>query len=80
MIQSKTIFYEIQNKTRVFVDRINADAFLREVNENDTNLPEFKILDEELDLISLVFLDGPYSNRFNILEITKPLDIVFDRS
>lgn len=55
------------------------EAFLREVRENDTSLPANKLLDEELDLISLVFLDGDYSNRFNILEITKPLDIILNK-
>jgi hypothetical protein len=70
----------VENKTEVFIDRVNVDAFLREIRQNDTRLPEYKQLNEELDLISLVLLDGPYSNRFNILEITKPLDLVFDKS
>ena len=43
-------------------------------------MPDYKVLDEELDLISLAFMDGQYSNRFNILEITKPLDLVLDKS
>lgn len=53
---------------------------MREVRENDTRLPEYKILDEELDLISIVLLDGQYSNKFDIIEVTKPLDLVFDKS
>lgn len=80
MIQSKTIFYEVENKTDITLNDINTRAFLEAVRDNDTDLPDYKLLDEELDLISLAFLDGQYSNRFNILEITKPLDLVFNRS
>jgi hypothetical protein len=47
MIQSKTIFYEVQSENQQYVNRINVDAFLRGVAENDTEaLPVYKKLDE----------------------------------
>jgi hypothetical protein len=74
------VFYELKNTTNFPIERLNVDVFVREVAENNTNLPPYSKLDEELDLISIVYLDGRYSNRFDILEISKPLDLLKNSS